>query len=80
VNTKNATSLLDSRIHSGDIVIQNAAADLYIVRMVNGSDIDTSNDRFNAMRLACAAAQGTIANVWICVDEASERYHEVLCP
>jgi hypothetical protein len=66
--------------HLNDIVIEIAAADTWVIATVAGERIGTSNDRFDAMRRACAAARATGAGVWVRVDGSSETYHEVICP
>jgi hypothetical protein len=64
----------------GDIVIQNDGSGLYAIVRMDGQRIGTSNNRRNAMRVACAAADETGATVWLCVDAFSDIYSEVLCP
>lgn len=64
----------------GDVVIRSLGAGMYVISRIAGERIATCDDRFDAMRRACAVARETGANVWIRVDGPSEIYHEVLCP
>lgn len=73
------TAHLKKQIGPGDIVIQSPWPGTYVIGHLGGEDIGTSDDRFEAMRRACAAARLTDANVWIYHAESSS-YHEVLCP
>ena len=68
------------RQRPGDIVVRSLCAGTYVISRIAGGRIGTCEDRFDAMRRACAAARETGANVWIHVDGPSETYHEVLCP
>ena len=63
-----------------DIVIRCAGPDAYVIAKMSGEEVGRSNDRFDAMRRACAAGRLTGANVWICREESVKTYSEVLCP
>jgi hypothetical protein len=70
---------LKKQVGPGDIVIETPQPGADVIGQVGGEEIGTSQDRFEAMRRACAAARLADANVWIYHAESSS-FHEVLCP
>jgi hypothetical protein len=68
------------QVLQGDIVIHSVGPKGYVIATMSGEEVARSHDRFDAMQRACTAARLTGANVWICHDESSKTYSEVLCP
>jgi hypothetical protein len=66
--------------HPGDIIIYDSGRGVYAIVKMDGEQIGTSDDRRDAMRRACAAADDPGATVWVCVDPSFGLYNEVLCP
>jgi hypothetical protein len=72
----NAIARTDQRQRPGDIVIHRDGAGAYVISQIGGERLGTCDDRFGAMRRACAIARETGANVWICAAGTSQTYHD----
>jgi hypothetical protein len=77
---QNPMTPLKKQLLPGDIVIHNPGPGAYVLAKMGGQQIGTATYRLDAMRRACGAARLTGANVWVCHEESSKIYHEVLCP